>query len=360
MLTTNKKQILRAILNNPVISCRVMHLLIRIRDNRTKTVKFTSSFTQFVIAFSLPLLANAHEANLPQSIEQFTPDKISNHIYVVHGPQSLPDKNTKAFMNNPGFVITDQGVVVVDPGSSVQIGRELLNKIKSVTNMPVVAVFNTHVHGDHWLGNQAIFEAYPKVRIYAHKRMIERVAAGEGENWVGIFNSMTENAVHGTKAISPNHGLSGGESLTIGNIKFNIHHTGKAHTDHDIMIEISNDKAIFLGDIVTNKRVPSSDVPYDAYYKGQIKAIKTILKLPLQVFIPGHGVTGNRKLPESSLAFLEVLYASVEKYFEKGMSDFEMKDQVITDLKKYQNWNNFEEIGRVISHVYLEVEQASF
>ena len=313
-----------------------------------------------LLAVIVPSSTNAHEANTPQSIEHFTAEKISEHIYVVYGPQLLPDKNTKAFMNNPGFVLTKNGVVVVDPGSSVQIGRELLNKIKSVTDMPVVAVFNTHVHGDHWLGNQAIYEAYPKVRIYAHKRMIERVALGEGENWISIFNSMTGNAITGTKAISPNHGLSGGESLMIGDIKFDIHHTGKAHTDHDIMIEISNDKAIFLGDIVTNKRVPSSDVPHDANYKGQIEAIKTILKLPLQIYIPGHGITGNRKLPESSLAFLNILYASVEKYFENGMSDFEMKDKIVSDLKEFQDWNNFEEIGRVISHVYLEVEQASF
>ena len=126
------------------------------------------------------------------------------------------------------------------------------------------------------------------------------------------------------------------------------------------MIQISNDKAIFMGDIVTNKRAPSSDVPHDAYYRGQIEAIQTILKLPLQHYIPGHGITGGRKLPESSLAFLEILYGSVKKYFDNGLSDFEMKDQVTTDLKKYQDWNNFEEIGRVISHVYLEIEQASF
>jgi len=313
-----------------------------------------------LLAFTLALPANAHEVNSPQSIEQFAPDKISEHIYIVHGPQLLPDKNTRAFMNNPGFVLTDQGVVVVDPGSSTQIGRELLNKIKNITDMPVVAVFNTHVHGDHWLGNQAIYEAYPDVHIYAHERMIERVATGEGDDWIKIFNSMTENAISGTKAVSPNIGLKGGESLVIGNIKFNIHHTGKAHTDHDIMIEIGDDKAIFLGDIVTNKRVPSSDVPHDAYYKGQIKAIQSILRLPLQVYIPGHGITGGRKLPESSLAFLGILYASVEKYFNNGLNDFEMKDQVIADLKEYRDWNNFEEIGRVISHVYLEIEQTSF
>jgi glyoxylase-like metal-dependent hydrolase (beta-lactamase superfamily II) len=36
---------------------------------------------------------------------------------------------------------------------------------EKITNKPIVAVFNTHVHGDHWLGNQAIVERYPAVKI---------------------------------------------------------------------------------------------------------------------------------------------------------------------------------------------------
>jgi len=50
-------------------------------------------------------------------------------------------------------VLTAKGVVVVDPGSSVQVGEMLLKKIATVTKDPVIAVFNTHIHGDHWLGN---------------------------------------------------------------------------------------------------------------------------------------------------------------------------------------------------------------
>jgi glyoxylase-like metal-dependent hydrolase (beta-lactamase superfamily II) len=40
-----------------------------------------------------------------------------------------------------------------------------------------INIFNTHVHGDHWLGNQAIVERYPAVKIYAHPNMIEHSAA---------------------------------------------------------------------------------------------------------------------------------------------------------------------------------------
>ena len=59
-------------------------------------------------------------------------------------------------ITNPAFVIGADGVVVIDPGSSVQTGEMVLRQIGQVTGLPVVAVFNTHIHGDHWLANQAI------------------------------------------------------------------------------------------------------------------------------------------------------------------------------------------------------------
>ena len=41
-------------------------------------------------------------------------------------------------------------------------------------------MFNTHVHGDHWLGNDAIRKDYPKAKIYAHPKARSAIAAGEG------------------------------------------------------------------------------------------------------------------------------------------------------------------------------------
>ena len=164
--------------------------------------------------------------------------QVTEHVYVAHGPQAFPSPQTAGFMNNPGFIVTSDGVVVVDPGSSVQIGRKLLRSIRSITERPVVAVFNTHVHGDHWLGNQAIHESYPQARIYAHQRMLDHVDAGAGEEWIALFERLTEGATDGTKVIAPGIGLHGGEVIRIGKLSFRIHHTGKAHSDNDIMIEL--------------------------------------------------------------------------------------------------------------------------
>jgi glyoxylase-like metal-dependent hydrolase (beta-lactamase superfamily II) len=126
------------------------------------------------------------------------------------------------------------------------------------------------------------------------------------------------------------------------------------------MIEVVNDKGLFFGDIVAARRVPNSDVPQDANFKGSIVAIKTMLARPIDVYIPGHGHSGGREVPEASLRFLEDLYSSVTKYYDQGLESYEMKDKVIDDLEAYKDWNNFNEMGRVINYVYQEVERDNF
>ena len=304
--------------------------------------------------------ASAHEAQTPLNFESHTLDKVSQHIYVVHGTQELPSPKTRGFMNNPSAIVTSNGVIIIDPGSSVEIGKQLLVKLRAVTDKPVIAVFNTHVHGDHWLGNAGIRSVYPQVPIYAHSRMIERVEAGEGENWQNLFMAMTKGAVEGTRVVAPDIGLQGGEVLELDGITLKIHHTGHAHTDHDLMIEVVNDKGLFFGDIIAAGRVPNSDVPQDASFKGTIQAIKAMLHKDIDIYIPGHGRSGGREVPEASLQFLEILYASVTKYYNQGLESYEMKQKVIHDLEAYNAWNNFNEMGRVIVYMTQEVENENF
>ncbi len=312
------------------------------------------------IFFTVMNVTFAHDSRSPSSIENHSLDQVSKHIYVVHGTQELPNPKSRGFMNNPAAILTNNGVIIIDPGSSTEIGKQLLKKVKEVSNKPVIAVFNTHVHGDHWLGNHGIREIYPKVPIYAHRRMIERVNRGDGEEWLKLLMGMTKGAVAGTKIVGPNIGVTDGEELSIDGMKLKFHHTGHAHTDHDLMIEVSEDKALFFGDIVAAKRVPNSDVPQDANFKGSITAIKTMLTRPIDIYIPGHGVSGGREVPETSLHFLETLHSSVTKYFNQGLESFEMKKKVRTDLNKYKDWNNFNEIDRLINFVYQEVERDNF
>ena len=148
--------------------------------------------------------------------------------------------------------------------------------------------------------------------------------------------------------------------MSFGGTIFDIHHTGHAHTDHDIMVELKNARVLFAGDVIEHGRLVSSDVPRDFNAKGQIEAIEYALELPVDTFVPGHGVTGNREIALDALRFLRILYSSVKKHYEAGMLDYEMRDLVATNLKEFREWFNFKELGRMISFVYLQVEADAF
>ena len=307
-----------------------------------------------------PVAGYAHNVSIPKDIKELKLTKMSDTVYVVHGMQSMPDKNNKGFISNSGIVVSEDGVVIIDTGGSLQVGEMVLEKIREVTDKPVIAVFNTHLHGDHWFGNAAVRKAYPDAKIYAHERAIERLSEGEAEQWLDIFTQATDDSIKGTTIVLPDHALKGGESLKLAGNTYNIHHTGHAHTDNDIMIEYPGDKTLFAGDIVIYGNVVSAARPEDFSAKGQIAAVEHALSLPVDLYVPGHGPTGGREIPEATKRFLEVLYASVENYYDEGLSDFEMRDKVVEDLEEFSAWSGYDGIGRLISFVYQQVEAAEF
>ena len=205
--------------------------------------------------------------------------------------------------------------------------------------------------------NDALRRAYPKAVIYAHRKMMEKSVV-EGANWLKRMNTLTDGATKGTKAIVPDLGIDNEETLTLGGVHFRIHHNGSAHTDGDLMIEIVEEKVLFLGDNVVAERTARLD---DGDFLGNIAACELALKTPATVFVPGHGKSGGRELVMAYRDYLKTLYATVKKYYGQGLSDFAMKDKVVAELQAYRNWSTFDsEIGKLVSLAFLQIEKASF
>ena len=306
-----------------------------------------------VFLFARPALAGKGPA-----IRDYPADRVAENVYVIHGPLGLPGPENQGFMNNPAFIVTDDGIVVIDPGSSVQTGEMLLRVAAKVSDKPVIAVFNTHIHGDHWLGNQALRAAYPKAPIYGHPNMIALIEAGEGRNWVNRLEQMTEGKTAGTVVTGPNKRIDNGDSFSYGGLTFRVHHYGKAHTTSDIMIEIPERGVTFLGDNVLNDRLPRID---DGNIQGNIETCTKIMTTGSRVYVPGHGPSGDVTVPEGFRKYLDILYTTVKKYYDEGLSDFEMKDRVADALGAYADWSGFDEqLGKHISLAYLQIEEAEF
>ena len=293
-----------------------------------------------------------------KAISDYQADKVSQHVYVIHGPKEMPNPGNRGFMNNPAFIVADKGVIIVDPGSTEEVGRMVLNKIKAITSKPVTHVFNTHIHGDHWLGNDAIKQLFPDITVIADPRMIKKAKAGDAQSWIVLLDNLTEGASRGTEIMYPNKAVVNGDKFKIHNFNFKIYTAGKGHSDSDIMIEFVEDSVLFTGDNVTYERVVRLD---DGGFRDNIMACDKAIGLNLKHYVPGHGPTGTIDIVKQQRNYLATLYKKVKHYYGEGLEDFEMKPKVVASLQAFKDWSGFDEqVGKHISLAMLEIEQAEF
>lgn len=304
------------------------------------------------------LISTSPFARASQQLPDYEAEKLTGNTWVIHGPVGLPNRQNRGFMNNPSFTVTPNSVVVVDPGSSRYSGKMVLRQISKVTKNPVTHVFVSHIHGDHWLGSHAIKEAYPNVKIHAHPEMIRQARAGEAQSWVQLMEQLTEGITSGTRAIIPTEPLQHGQEINVDGYIFRMYLTGQAHTRTDVMIEIVNDGVMVLGDNVLNRRIGRMD---DGSFRGSKKACDIARRVKANIYIPGHGPSGDAASTLGYCDYLQNVYTETGKLVEQGLADFEMKSTLVRALGAYRKWSGFDrELGRHISLSVLEYEQAAF
>jgi glyoxylase-like metal-dependent hydrolase (beta-lactamase superfamily II)/thioredoxin-related protein len=214
--------------------------------------------------------------------------QVSKHVWMIFSPDGFPTPENQGMMCNITFVDTAKGLVVVDSGASVQIGEMAIRQIKKAVQKPVIAIINTHYHGDHWLGNHAFVEAYGNnLPIYAHPGTIKEIQGVQGNMWRTLMEQWTNQATLGTRVVPPNLPLEHGAELKFGDVTLRLHHFGKAHTPFDLCVEVVEDKLTCIGDVAMDRRIANMD---DGSYLGTLKAYADAGKeRPRTIWLPGHG-----------------------------------------------------------------------
>jgi glyoxylase-like metal-dependent hydrolase (beta-lactamase superfamily II) len=285
--------------------------------------------------------------------------RITDGIYVIFGPTDRQTKENRGFRNNVGIVLTDKGVVVIDPGGSAWAGEMVVERISDISSKPIIAIFNTHAHGDHWMGNEGIKRSYPDAVIYAHPVAKRRIEGTDGEQWLALVDQRTQGTGGNKKVVPPDKALDDNTIVSFGTTRFHVHNAGAAHTDNDLMVEVVDQGVLFTGDVVRNGMIGTIE-EYGSF-KGNIAAINNILNDQFNFYIPGHGSAGGTAVPASYLRYLNAVVSTVEELFEEDLADYEMKPKVLEAVSEFTNWKNFDDlVGQHVSQVYLEIEADSF
>jgi glyoxylase-like metal-dependent hydrolase (beta-lactamase superfamily II) len=288
--------------------------------------------------------------------------RLSKHVWMIYSPDGFPTPQNRGMMANIIFVVTSVGVVVIDSGASLQIGQMAIRMIRKVTDKPVVAVFNSHYHGDHWLGNHAFVKTYgDKLPIYSLASTITKLKGTEGNLWRSLMERWTNQSTVGTQVVIPNTAVQHGQVIQFGDVSLRMHHYGTAHTPSDLSVEIVQDKVTAVGDIAMTNRIANMD---EGSYPGTFKYYKALMAAAgEQLWVPGHG-HARQDLLKTYGDFMSGIWEPCLKAVEDGKSEAEARAAVMKDSRvasRAKTMDGFNgNIGKYISLAYLEAEKVAF
>jgi glyoxylase-like metal-dependent hydrolase (beta-lactamase superfamily II) len=227
-----------------------------------------------------------------------TPQPVAEGVWFVQGEAALGSSANRNFISNAGFVVTPDGVVVIDALGSPALAEQLLAQIRRITPLPVRHVIVTHYHADHIYGLQVFKAAGANViahtlgRDYLSSDTARlRLDASRQELWPWIDDK--------TRIVAADRWLDAPETkLAVGGVDFVIRHAGPAHTAEDLAVWLPQRGVLFSGDLVFRGRIPFVG---QADSRQWIASLEKLIADAPRTVVPGHGPASTEPLADLKL-----------------------------------------------------------
>ena len=253
----------------------------------------------------------------PLHAQQLPVRRLAPDVFAVIGDTGMGSEGRP----NAGFIVTAEGVVVIDALASPVQGEQLVKTIRSVTPQPIRWLVLTHHHPDHHFG--AIVLRRAGARVIAHPDVStgvdeeSRVAAES--TWTRVVGKSQMKGF--AYADVPDVAVTSADTLRLGGKTIVIAHPwrGPAHTAGDLVVWLPAERVLFAGDLLIEDGVT---MVVDGSSKGLVAALDTLARLDPRVLVPGHGAipAESRALIARTRGYITALRAAMRAAVERHRS----------------------------------------
>lgn len=246
---------------------------------------------------------------------------------------------------NSGVIIGDDSVMVIDARATPVMAKELVARIRAVTDKPIRHVLLTHYHAVRVLGASGFEE---RVNIIAsdvaRDMIVERGAqdmASEIERFPRLFRA--RETIPGLTW--PTVTFKGEMTLWMGSREVRIIHAGRGHTRGDTIAWLPKEKVLFAGDLVEYGATPYCG---DAHFRDWPATLDRLEALRPEKLVPGRGdaLTTPEEIKAGigeTRAFLKDVFAIAETGVKAGQDLKTVYAEAMRQLRpKYGHWVIFD------------------
>lgn len=245
--------------------------------------------------------------------------KVSDNVHII-----LPlgvATNILVYESEDGFIIVDAQFEELEPTIT-----KLLN---SISDKPVLYVFNTHFHFDHVDGNKAFGKK--GVKIIGHDNLRKRLLTDQ------VIGGRLIQKAYPYDALPY---ITFSDSLTIHekDEEIKIFYVKNAHTDTDAFIEFKNENIFHTGDVFVRYGFPFIDENNGGNIFGIIKSVDDLISRidNTTKIIPGHGPISYKK---DLILYRNNLQLIVNRIREGILNNLSVEQVIQNDPLKDINWN---------------------
>ena len=263
------------------------------------------------------------------------PQQVAENVWYVQGDAAVGSAVNRNFISNAGFVVTDDGVVVIDALGAPAVAEALIAAIGRVTLQPIRYLIVTHYHADHVYGLQAF--KHVGATILAHREGQEYLNSEQAR--LRLQASRTDLAPwidEQTRLVPADRWLDDEQTaLKVGSFDFVIRRVGPAHTPEDLSVYLPARGVLFSGDLVFRGRIP---------YVGQadsarwIASLQQLIDLKLKVLVPGHGPASTDPLADLQSTRDYLLF------LRKSMKDAADNLEPFEEAYAKVDWSRFDQL----------------
>ena len=305
------------------------------------------------VGLGLSGLAGAAAPGAPLAV---TPVQVSDHVWYVQGQPGAASARNQGFNSNAGFVVTPEGVVVIDALGTPALGRRFLDAIRRLTDKPVRRVIVTHYHADHFYGLAAFKQA--GAEIWAHASAREYLDGSvAGERLAQRRRDLSPWADDLKTLVPPDRWLEGDTTFALGGLNFDVVYMGPAHAPDDVAVLVREDRALFTGDILFTGRVPFVG---NADSRRWLATMERMLALKPAVMIPGHGRVSRD--PARDLVFTRDYLLHLRQAMGRAVEDMVPFEEAYrqADWSRFKSVPAFDAANRINAYgTYLLMERES-
>ena len=281
----------------------------------------------------------------------FAVTPITDNVYSIISPSlGLPTPENKGWNSNSHFVVTQDGVLLFDTGSSESIGHGIKKAIKSITDKPVRWVVNSHSHADHWLGNAAFIDT--SVEIIASNQALTTMKQ-DGPGAMDFYLKVSKGEIGATQLSYPNLLLTEEKKRNFGGLDVEFIFANNGHSPGDVLMWLPKQKIIFGGDVLSSDWMPI--ITGHGNVLNLIDTLNNIIKLNPNIVLPGHGNATTVKSIVRDADLLSKVWHQVKSGIEKDKNINNILSEVIAIQKhKYKPlYKDFDsEIERHVKLIY--------